>query len=232
MNPNIKMFNHVKLDIPERPFVKMLDRNDGHYYETNDGKIYPSITTVLSINTKEGIDIWRSKVGRKEADRISKSSMEVGTKMHELIENYLSNKQLSMFDDSAYEKSPLELFEVVKPMLDEKIDNIHAIETKLYSDELELAGTVDCIAEFDGVLSIIDFKNSRKPKTPSRVKNYYQQGAAYSTMWKECMNMDIEQVVIIVASWDNKVRAFTANVNDHKSALWNTLLKYEQNLIN
>lgn len=222
------MFTHIELPKIKRPFVRMLDTVDGHYYETNTGEVYPSITTVLQVNSKDGIDAWKSRIGYVEANRISKSSMAVGTKLHELIEQYLKNEPpLIDFDPDIYEKSPVELFNVTKPLLDKHVNNIYALETKLFSHELKLAGTVDCVAEYDGKLSIIDFKNSRKPKTPSRCKNYFQQGFGYKKMWNECYNMNIDQVVIIVVSWDNKVRPFIVNANDYESALWDTLIKYE-----
>lgn len=220
------VFNHIKHEIT-RPFVKMLDTKEGHYYETESGKVYPSITTVLHSFPNPGIERWKQNTPNWE--QIGNNSMAVGTALHTLAEGYLNNLSLNAQDFSNLEKDPMELFESLKPHLDEHINNIHATETKIYSDILELAGTVDLIAEYDGELSIIDFKNSRKPKLPSYVKQakYFEQGAAYSQMWKECTGMDIKQIVIIVASWDNKIRAFKTTVDEHLSSLWDILIKYE-----
>ena len=220
------MFTHIKHEIT-RPFVKMLDTEKGHYYETDKGKIYPSITTMIHAFPNPGIERWKSNTPNHE--EIGKSSMAVGTKLHELAENYLNNVTPSPYLDNTFEKNPTELFEVLKPHLDEHINNIHATETKLYSDSLELAGTVDLVAEYDGELSIIDFKNSRKPKTPSYMKQskYYEQGSAYSQMWKECTEMNVKQVVILVVSWDNKVRPFKVNVDEYMSSLWDMIIKFE-----
>lgn len=221
------MFNHIKHDIA-RPFVKMLDTEKGHYYETNNGKIYPSITTMIHAFPNPGIERWKSTTPNWK--EIGDSSMAVGTMMHEIAESYLNNqKTVKTLADDKYEKDPWELFEVLKPHLDEHINNIHATETKLYSDTLELAGTVDLVAEYDGELSIIDFKNSRKPKVPSYIKQakYYEQGSAYSQMWKECTGMEVKQVVIIVVSWDNKVRAFKVNAEEYMSSLWDMIIKFE-----
>lgn len=220
------MFTHIKHEIT-RPFVKMLDTENGHYYETENGKIYPSITTIIHAFPNPGIERWKATTPNWK--EIGDNSMAVGTKLHELAENYLNNTTSSPYMDNSFEKNPTELFEILKPHLDEHINNIHATETKLYSDVLELAGTVDLVAEYDGELSIIDFKNSRKPKTPSYMKQskYYEQCAAYSQMWKQCTGTDVKQVVILVVSWDNKVRPFKVNVDEYMSSLWDMIIKFE-----
>src|SRR5690349_16190644 len=170
------LFTHIPHPEVKRPFVKMLDRSDCHFYQTESGAIYPSITTVIKTFSKTGIDIWRNKIGWENADRISKESTDVGTMLHEMIEHFLNNKYNYNVVPSSEVKhtfaiAPWDLFSAMKPALAD-INNIHATEMKLFSDEMGLAGTVDCVAEYEGVLSIIDFKNSRKPKTKSKVKNY------------------------------------------------------------
>ncbi|NIT99623.1 MAG: exonuclease [Nitrosopumilaceae archaeon] len=219
------MFKHKHHKVT-RPFVEMLDTETGHYYKTKSGDIYPSITTMLHSFPNPGIDVWKARTPTWK--KISESSMKVGTALHKLIEDYLGNKELTNYDPKDFEKDPYELFNVAKPELD-KLDNIHALEMKLYSDELKLAGTVDCVAEIDGVPHIIDFKNSRKPKYPKYVKDsgYYLQGCAYSQMWHECIGDQIDDMAIFVVSWDNKVRVFKEKVNNHVNELWDTLIKYE-----
>lgn len=219
-------FNHVVQPLVNRPFIKQLDRTDGHYYLTESGKIYPSITTVLKIETDEAIKHWIARVGEVEANRIIKESQDVGTALHKYYECFLSNKSLPEMDQTKFAKSPFELFEDTKYAFAD-VDNIYALETKLYSDEMGLAGTVDCIAEYEGELSVIDFKNSRKPKTKSRAKNYFLQICAYAKMWKECMNQDINQGVIIIANWDGTTTIFKFNPHDFENKLWNVLIKWE-----
>lgn len=222
----MNLFNHIPHEQIKRPFVEMLPRTDGHYYKTESGSIYPSITTVIKMFTKSGIDAWRNKIGWENADRISKESTDVGTELHSMIEQFLNNKEPKC---TFYGESMLvdNLFTSIKPALAD-INNIHVTEMKLYSDELGLAGTVDCVAEYDGVLSIIDFKNSRKPKTKSRVKNYGIQCAAYATMWRECIGHDIKQGVVIIANWDYTTSIFKFKINDYMKDLWTMLVSYSE----
>lgn len=221
------LFTHIPHDEIKRPFVKMLDDPRGHYYQTESGAIYPSITTMIKTFTKDGIDIWRNKVGWENADRISKESTDVGTELHHLIEYFLNNKSIPTTISGDFAINPIELFNTVKPALAD-INNIHATEMKLFSDEMGLAGTVDCVAEYEGVLSIIDFKNSRKKKTKSRVKNYGIQTAAYSQMWKECIGQDIKQGVVIIANWDFTTSIFKFKIDDYMKDLWSMLVSYNE----
>lgn len=222
-------FNHISIPEIKRPFVEKIDTEQGHFYKTENGEIYPSITTLLRILTKDGIDIWRYKIGEEEANRISKESAEVGTALHKIIENFLKNEKIINYNAKDFAIDPHELFTNIKPAL-ACIDNIYALETGLYSNEMGVAGTVDCIAEFDGELSIIDFKNSRKPKTKSRMKNYFIQGSAYSKMAHECAGLDIKQTVIIIANWDGSCTATKVNTADYMKDLWGLIAYYNENL--
>lgn len=222
------MFTHVTMPDIIRPFVKQVEGVKGHYYQVDDGDIYPSITTVQHSFPNPGIESWKRREPNWEA--ISNSSMEVGTALHEIAEYDLNNKKHDGFGEKVFEKDPFELFnEALKPHLDEHVNNIYATETKLYSKTLQLAGTVDCVAEYDGVLSVIDFKNSRRPKTPSNLRDsgYYEQATAYAEMWKFCTEIEVKQAVILVCSWDNKCRAFKVNPKDYINSLWDILIRYE-----
>jgi|SRR3990167_6051220 len=232
------MFNHIKHDIV-RPFAKEEHTADGHYYRTDKGELYPSITTLFKLlDNKDWYPHWVNSVARKmnisyeeaeiECKKIGEGSMKVGTALHLLAELYLNNADPCLDKPDEFDKDPNELFKTLKEHLDEHVNNIHGTECKLYSDEMKLAGTVDLVAEYDGVLSIIDFKNSRKPKMPSDIlkSHYYEQICAYGEMWKFCTNQKIEQGVILVISWDGKVRPFKIKLDDYLSQLWDILLKY------
>jgi len=158
--------------------------------------------------------------------------MEVGTELHRLAECYLNNESVMCYDKSKYEKDPYELFTPLKQWLDEHIDNIYATESKIYNKKLGLAGTVDWVAEFDGVLTIGDFKNSRKPQIPSDIikKKHYEQICAYGKMVEECYGIHVEQGVIVVISWDGKVRPFKVNLSDYESRLYDMIIKYESEI--
>jgi len=169
----------------------------------------------------------------KICHQISVDSLDVGNALHKYAEVHLNNdKIVEIQTDREYPVDLNSLFEPLHNHLNEHIDNIHGIEIPIYSDELELAGTSDCIAEYDGVLSIIDFKNSRKMKTKSECekRNYFTQLCAYSKMWEFCTGEKIKQGVIIVISWDGKLKAFKINIDDYETDLWKKLILIEKKL--
>lgn len=170
-------------------------------YQTPSGKSYPSVTSVTGLHTAKGIAEWRRRVGAEEANRISSKASARGTRIHQYCEDYLRGKifEADMFD--------LEMFNSIKFLLD-SIDNIHALETPLYSDHLQVAGTVDCIAEFQGKLSVIDFKTSSKPKDRDDIYNYFMQCAAYSVAFEERTGIPIGRLVIIMAVDNDDPRWF------------------------
>ena len=187
------MFNHVDLDLPtlERETI------DGvRYYQTPEGnKKLVSITSVISyINRQIFID-WRKKVGTEEADKITRKATSRGTDYHTLAENHLGNKE---FEQGTVQPLSEFLFLQSKDTLNH-IDKVHALESSLYSLELGIAGTVDCIAEYDGELAVIDFKTSKKPKPREWIDHYYVQCAAYACMLFEMTGIMVKKFVIIMS---------------------------------
>ena len=193
------MFNHIEIDYPT------LDREmiDGvRYYDTPDGQKLVSITSIISHYNREIFTKWRKRVGVEEANKITKAATSRGTDMHTLVENYMLNKELPTVQ-------PLSefLFKQAKPDLD-KIDNIHAIEQALFSKELGVAGTVDCIAEYEGELAIIDFKTSKKPKPEKWIEHYFVQCAAYACMLYEMTGIMVKKFVIIMSCENGEVEVY------------------------
>ena len=188
------VFDHVELDL------KPLEREhiDGvRYYKIPDEDELikmVSITSVTSHFNKEIFVKWRKRVGNEEADRITKAATGRGTDMHTLTEHYLKNEDLpkGLRPISDF------LFKISKGKLN-KINNIYALEGPLYSKELGIAGTVDCIAEYDGELAIIDFKTSKKPKPRDWIEHYFVQCMAYGCMLYEMTGIAIKKLVIIMA---------------------------------
>lgn len=196
------MYNHVKT---LQDFAKDKTASDGsRKYFTESGAAYPSITTVLGHQTKGAIMEWRRRVGEQEANKISRQASVRGTKIHKLCEDILNNEAEDLSKLSLLEKNTFQNF---RPLLD-RINNIHAQEIALYSDHLRLAGRVDCIAEFDGRLSIIDFKTSGKPKKKEWITNYFTQAAAYAIMYEERTGIPINRTVILVAVEDDDPQIF------------------------
>ena len=177
------MFNHININLPK------LHREtiDGvRYYSVPDEETLiklVSITSVTSHFNKQIFLDWRKRVGNEKADRVTKAATTRGTNMHTLTEHYLKN-DVKLPDVPPISKF---LFDVAKDKLN-KIDNIRALEGSLYSKQLGIAGTVDCIAEYDGELSIIDFKTSAKPKPRDWIENYFVQAMAYGCMLYESVS--------------------------------------------
>ncbi len=189
-------FNHIEIDYPS------LSREtvDGvRYYDTPNGKKLVSITSVISHYNREIFRGWRAKVGEKEANKVTKQATSRGTDMHTLAEYYLKNSKLP----SVQPLSEM-LFKQSKPTLD-KIDNIHAQEQSLFSYELGVAGSVDCIAEYEGELAIIDFKTAKKPKPKKWVDHHFVQCAAYACMLYEMTGIVVKKFVIIMSCEDGEV---------------------------
>ena len=154
------MFNHIESSFE---FTKLSTQNkDGLRYYSVDGKLYPSVTSVLSILSKDGIRAWRDSIGHDVANFETRRAATRGTHFHKICETYLCNKNISSYKKKVL---PYGLFSLVKNEID-RIDNIHGMEKTLYSHNLKLAGRVDCVAEFDNILSVIDFKSANKEKTP------------------------------------------------------------------
>lgn len=189
------------------PTLKRVDSPQGRVYQTITGLKYPSVTSVLSMMDKSSLYEWRKRVGEEEANRVSARAARRGTAIHSLCEEYLygKNPEPSMFD--------AQTFNSIKPHLD-KIDNIHALESKLYSDYLQVAGTVDCIAEFDGRLSVIDFKTSRRLKSREDIPGYFIQTAAYAVAFEERTGIPVSRLVIIMAVDDEQPLIFKEKRDD------------------
>lgn len=216
------MFEHVEVELNE---MEAVTTEEGRVYKTPEGIGLPSITTVLSILSRDSIEAWKKKVGVEEANKISHRAATRGTSVHEIIEKYLDNKE--DYRDG-YTPDIIESFIALKPILDGKLGRIFAQEAPLYSNHLGVAGRVDCVAEFDGKLSIIDFKTSRKPKRKNYIQNYFMQEAAYSIMWEERTGMPITQLVTIIAVDQHEPQVFLEHRDNWVRPLRDTIEKYNQ----
>lgn len=191
-------FNHVDIDLPQLKRQTI----DGTRFYMVEGKPMVSITSVTSWVNRKIFSDWRKRVGEDEANRISKRSTRRGTDTHLLIENYMLNKEIPSSDPL-----PEMLFKVAKKELD-KIDNIYAIEESLFSKQLGIAGTVDCIAEYDGELAIIDFKTAEKPKPREWIEHYFVQAVAYACMFYEITEIPVKKLIIIMTCENGEVKVY------------------------
>ena len=211
------MFNHISHDFPQ-----LLQENvDGvRRYVTPTGEKYASVTTVLSDYNKEGIMEWRKKVGEEKANQISRAATTRGTGVHAALEMYLKNEDISSLEMMPNVKS---LFVRMKQEIDNKVNNIHCLEDRLFSHNLRLAGTVDCIAEHNGVLSVIDFKTSIRLKKKENIGNYFMQCAAYAQMFTEMTSIPIEQVIVLIgvdtANFCQTLKIGGEELNNYKNKL-------------
>lgn len=230
------MFTHETVPLNEMTAVTT---DTGRQYETPEGITLPSITTVLSILSRDSIAKWRARVGEKEANRISYRASTRGTAVHEICEQYVNNdpdydKYMAMNIDTGEQtltkRTPdlIESFLKLKPILDERLGTVYAQEAPLYSTHLGVAGRVDCVGIFDGKPSIIDYKTSMKPKRLDWIKNYFMQESAYSIMWEERTGMPITQLVTIISVDNHEPQVFIEHRDNWVRPLRDTIKQYEE----
>jgi len=213
-------FKFIELDKTKLPSEAKSKKIDGKRMYDIDGKHYPSVTTVLSINSKDGINEWRNKIGHDVANWEMGRAARRGTATHKLVENYLKGETPS-------ERSvlPLGLFKLMKPYLDQ-IQNIHLLETVMHSPKLTIAGQVDCIAEYNGKLSVIDFKTANKERLEAWVENYFLQTTAYALMYEETFGKPIDQIVILIAGEDGTMVPYVKEKKDYIPKLEKTIEEF------
>jgi len=194
------------------PDLKSETHSDGkRYYTTPSGKRLPSVTTVVGAMKNQAIMEWRNRVGEVEANKISKLATGRGNRVHDLAERYLKNEGIDWIREMP---DAVEMFRsLIAPI--QRINNIHYIEQSLWSEKIGLAGRVDLIAEWDGVLSVIDFKTSKKIKKAEDIQDYFAQCTAYSGMYEEHVGVGIEQIVIIMAVENEAPLIFVEKTEDH-----------------
>lgn len=213
-------FTHNRL-----PEIEMIRENrDGRrVYLTPSGNVYPSVTSVLGFEPKPEIEAWKARIGEDEAKAIMNRACARGTLIHSYAEDYLNNKSpdVSMFD--------IDMWKSFRPILD-RIDNIRLLEGRLYSDKLEMAGACDCVADYLGKLSLIDFKTSARLKSESEILSYFLQTACYACMVYERYDLKIKQLVVLIAVDGDEPQIFVKNVADYLKPLFDLIKRYKQHV--
>lgn len=207
-----KEFKFLPVDTTKLPKTAPKNIDGIRFYEI-DGKSYPSVTSVLSLLKKDSLQDWRNKVGESVANWEMNRAARRGKAMHTIVEHYIKNQTPTIRD-----VLPLGLFKLIRPYVDQ-IDNIRLLETIMYSKELTIAGQVDCVAEYNGKLSIIDFKSANKTREENWIENYYLQTTAYGMMYEETFGEKIEQLVVIIGCEDGVAQTFIKKTADYKQKL-------------
>ena len=218
----IQMFEHINNPQRVLPVLKRKNENGHRVYYDQDNNRYHSVTNVVGSVDQKGLEEWREKVGEKVADYVSIRSATTGTKVHKMVETYLANQRNT--EGNIFAKAH---FNNIKPLLT-NINFINGLEVKLCSKELGLAGTVDCIAQYNGVDSIIDFKTSRKKKKEEGIKKYFLQTTAYSLMWEELTHTKIPQIVILITGEDGSREEYIRSRDDYVEELKEVIEKYNE----
>ena len=213
-------FNHIPINFQQ---AQLIEKEDGHYYQTPKGDIFPSITTILqktmSAEKQQNLENWKDQ--EAAARYITEESALVGTQTHKLIEDYLNEIEQTQ----EVRLLSVAHFNNLIPFL-QKINDIHGTELRLYSNAMKLAGMSDCIAKYDGELSIIDYKTKRSNQQEEWMTDHFIQGTAYSEMFKELSGIEIKQVVILVSSEKNTRMEFVKKTKDYKDLLTQRLNQF------
>lgn len=166
------------------------------FYTTPDGKKYPSITTILGSGDKPWLDAWKKSLGTEKAAAETKRCSDRGTALHDMVEKYIKNIE---DPTDGHERSNIGMFNQIKLQLNKRLGEIRAQEIPLFSHSLKVAGRVDCVAEYDGVLSVVDFKTANASKTDDMIEDYFLQCTAYAVMYFEMYGVAVDQIVVVIA---------------------------------
>ena len=216
----MSLYNHIPINFKQ---AELIEKDNAHFYQTPTGEIYPSITTILqetmSKEKKESLENWKEQ--EVAAEYITQEAAIIGTETHKLIENHIN--EVRQMDEVRL--LSVAHFNNLIPFL-QKINDVHGTELRLYSNKMKLAGTSDCIANYQGELSIIDYKTKRSDQKEEWMKDHFIQGTAYAQMFKELTGIEVKQVVILVSSEKNSRMEFVKNTEDYKDLLNQRLNQY------
>lgn len=216
-------FTHEPIDLGYNDLSAKTTKK-GRQYVDPDGNTYPSITTVLSILSEDGIRAWRARVGEEKANQISRIASTRGTTVHNIIEKYVANDPEYIKDEMPHN---IQTFKDVQKVIDEGVTKVYQQEAPLYSKHLGVAGRVDCVGQWNGKDSIIDWKTSRKHKKKEWISSYFMQCAAYAIMWEERTGMPIKQLVVCIAG-DEGAQVFVEDRDNWTDELINTINEYKR----
>tara|TARA_Y100000816_G_scaffold153028_1_gene109021 strand:- start:687 stop:1370 length:684 start_codon:yes stop_codon:yes gene_type:complete len=221
------------VDVELEPLeVEPVNKDGVRFYKLpKTDKYYPSVTSITSFKNAKFFKEWRTKIGEDEANRITARATQRGTAFHSIAEDYI-NGELDL--DKYLDNNPLSvrMFQSAKDTLN-RINNIHCLEAFLYSHYLGLAGRVDCIAEFDGELAVIDFKTSTKEKKEEHIENYFVQETAYAAMFLERTGIEVKKIVTLIATEEGSIQIFQKhNLDDYLQLLKSYIEEFVRGKVN
>jgi genome maintenance exonuclease 1 len=215
-------FKHLPFDRIE---LTSIEKNGKRFYDVN-GDLFPSVTTVLSSLSKDGINEWRARVGEEKAERIKNSAAARGTKLHLMCEDYVDNKEDFM---KGRMPTTVDLFKQIQPYLDENLESVYAIEASLYSKKLRAAGKCDLICRMHGVNCIVDYKTSTSLKKEEWIESYFLQETAYAMMVEELYQIPIYYIITLIATEEGSLQFFVKQPIDYVNKVINTFNVYHSN---
>ena len=220
-------FTH--LECPDISTIKQVNANGKRHYETPAGPLV-SITTVIHHFTPDGIKQWRENMGEDVANYIMRTSSIRGTRVHKLVDSFLSNESLANITRE-YGVTAVGLFNLMRPAL-ERISNIVAVEKRVYSTDpaIMVAGTTDCVADYEGILSIIDFKTSSKMRAQDTIDSWMIQATFYALAWECLTGQKISQLVIICATEDGQTEVFKSEPSEYVERLKKLIADYRADI--
>jgi len=215
-------FNHIGYQLPYDNLPHQYTKQ-GRIYTSPAGAKLMSVTTVLSILSRDFIREWKARIGEDEAAKISSRASGRGTAVHSLIEDYVNNKEVDVSSTMPFVLSP---FKQIAGVCDTHVQDVRGLEIPLYSSHLCLAGRTDLVANFDGKLSIIDFKTSAKTKKKEWLDGYFMQQCAYAIMWEEVTKEPITRLVTIIANDSGIPQIFIQKRDRWVDPLFDTIERY------
>ena len=210
--------------------LKRTEVDGKRLYMNPYGDPVPSVTTILSATQpaekRAALANWKKRVGKDEAQRITTTAANRGTVMHNILEHWaLGEYETYNPGNNIVHQQAKAMAQVVVDNIENDIDEIWGTEVNLVAKEL-YAGTTDLVGVYKGEATIMDFKQTNKPKKREWIDDYFLQGAAYANAHNEMYGTDISRIAIFMCSGDCQWQLFEANAEEFKT--WE--LKWAQRL--
>ncbi len=205
-----KFFEHQKLF--EEIQLTTVNEDGARYYLAPNGEKYKSVTSVLSVLSKDSINKWRKRIGEEEAQKITTQAATRGTKVHALLEKYINNEKEFLAECLP---STINLFNDIKPIVDQHVEVVHGQEFPLYSKYLKTAGRCDVFCTFDGMKTILDFKTASKLKREEWIESYFLQCTAYALMIQERYDIHVPQIAVLIAVENEHPQLFVKKASQY-----------------